>query len=139
VRAAWQKELIAHFNQHKHYPANGSLHSADILVNFVLNEDGRVLSSAIARGSGDASFDEPALAMIRRSDPVPKPPPLVVQQGLSFTLPVIFRPYSFVPCESQSPSRAPAARADIGCVGAVEERLDDWCSFLSGSLQLFFS
>jgi periplasmic protein TonB len=91
VRAAWQKELIAHFNQHKRYPANRSLDSAEILVNFVLDEDGRVLSSDIVRGSGDASFDEAALAMIRRSDPVPKPPLLVVQQGLSFTLPVIFR------------------------------------------------
>jgi periplasmic protein TonB len=91
VRAVWQKELIAHFNQHKRYPANASLDSAEILVNFVLDEDGRVLSSAIVRGSGDASFDESALAMIRRSDPVPKPPPAVVQQGLSFTLPVIFR------------------------------------------------
>jgi len=91
VRAAWQKELIAHFNQHKRYPANRSLDSVEILVNFVLDEDGRVLSSGIVRGSGDASFDEAALAMIRRSDPVPKPPLLVVRQGLSFTLPVIFR------------------------------------------------
>jgi periplasmic protein TonB len=91
VRATWQKELIAHLNQHKRYPPNGSLDSVEILVNFVLDKDGRVLSSAIVRGSGDASFDEAALAMIRRSDPVPKPPPLVVQRGLSFTLPVIFR------------------------------------------------
>jgi periplasmic protein TonB len=91
VRAAWQKELIAHFNQHKRYPPNGSLDTVEILVNFMLDKDGRVLSSAIVRGSGDASFDEAALAMIRRSDPVPKPPPLVVQQGLNFTLPVIFR------------------------------------------------
>jgi hypothetical protein len=37
VRAAWQKQLIAHFNQHKRYPANGSLDSAEILVNFVLD------------------------------------------------------------------------------------------------------
>jgi periplasmic protein TonB len=43
------------------------------------------------KGSGDISFDEAALAMIRRSDPVPRPPSLVAQAGLSFTLPVIFR------------------------------------------------
>jgi outer membrane biosynthesis protein TonB len=36
-------------------------------------------------------FDEAALAMIHRSDPVPPPPPLVADEGLSFTLPVIFR------------------------------------------------
>jgi hypothetical protein len=29
--------------------------------------------------------------MVRRSDPVPQPPPLVADEGLSFTLPVIFR------------------------------------------------
>jgi TonB family protein len=55
-------------------------------------QDGRVLSSAIVRGSGDPSFDEAGLAMTRRSDPVPKRPPPAVQQGLSFTLPVIHCP-----------------------------------------------
>ena len=37
------------------------------------------------------AFDEAALAMVRRSDPVPAPPPLIADEGLSFTLPVIFR------------------------------------------------
>jgi periplasmic protein TonB len=90
-RAAWQKEQIVHFNQHKRYPGRHSMESANVLVNFVIDEDGRVLSSGIVQGSGDASFDEAALAMIRRSDPVPKPPLFIVQEGLSFTLPVIFR------------------------------------------------
>ena len=91
VRATWQKELIAHFNRHKRYPADRSSQTAEILVNFALDETGRVLSSSIVQGSGDTSFDEAALAMIRRSDPVPRPPSLVAQEGLSFTLPVIFR------------------------------------------------
>jgi TonB family protein len=43
------------------------------------------------RGSGDPSFDQAALDMLKRSDPVPSPPPLVADEGLSFTLPVIFR------------------------------------------------
>jgi len=98
VRAIWQKELIAHFDQHKRYPDHYSLERATVLVNFVIDETGRVLSSRVVRGSGDASFDEAALAMIRRSNPVPKPPPvvvqdplLIVQEGLSFTMPVNFR------------------------------------------------
>jgi TonB family protein len=96
VRAAWQKELIAHFDQHKRYPLH-SLERATVLVNFVIDETGRVLSSRVVRGSGDASLDEAALAMIRRSDPVPKPPLVIVQdplfkvqEGLSFTMPVNF-------------------------------------------------
>jgi periplasmic protein TonB len=91
ARATWQKELIAHFNRHKRYPVNRSAQTAEILVGFELDEAGRVLSSSIVQGSGDAAFDEAALAMIRRSDPVPTPPMAVVQGGLNFTLPVIFR------------------------------------------------
>jgi protein TonB len=91
ARATWQKELIAHFNRHKRYPANRFAATAEILVSFELDETGRVLSSSVVQGSGDASFDEAALAMIRRSDPVPTPPALVVREGLSFNLPVIFR------------------------------------------------
>ena len=52
---------------------------------------GHVLSTSIVKGSGDTAFDEAALAMVQRSDPVPQPPPLVADEGLNFTLPVIFR------------------------------------------------
>lgn len=91
IRATWQKELVAHLDKHKRYPAERSQKSAEILVNFALDRMGHVLSMSIVKGSGDAAFDEAALAMVRRSDPVPQPPPLVADEGLSFTLPVIFR------------------------------------------------
>jgi periplasmic protein TonB len=91
VRASWQKELIAHLDRHRRYPAGHSLDRVEILVNFIIDETGHVLSSKIIRSSGQTAFDEAALAMIRRSDPLPKPPPLVTQEGLSFTLPVVFR------------------------------------------------
>ena len=45
---------------------------------------GHVLSTSIVKGSGDAAFDEAALAMVRKSDPVPPPPPAVADEGLSF-------------------------------------------------------
>jgi periplasmic protein TonB len=91
VRATWQKELIAHLDRHKRYPAERSQKSAEILVGFALDRMGHVLSASIVKGSGDAVFDQAALAMVRRSDPVPAPPPLVADDGLNFTLPVIFR------------------------------------------------
>jgi periplasmic protein TonB len=92
VKATWQKELIAHFDQHKRYPeASHSPETAQAIVTFALDDSGRVLSAAVVRGSGDESFDEAALAMIWRSNPVPKPPAVVAQQGLKFTIPVIFR------------------------------------------------
>ncbi len=91
MRATWQKELIAHLDKHKRYPTERSQKSAEIVVSFELDRMGHVLSTSIVKGSGDAAFDQAALAMVRRSDPMPQPPPLVADEGLSFTLPVIFR------------------------------------------------
>lgn len=91
IRATWQKELVAHLDKHKRYPAGHGRKNAEIVVNFTLDRLGHVVSASVVKGSGDPEFDEAALAMIHRSDPVPPPPPLVADEGLSFTLPVIFR------------------------------------------------
>jgi periplasmic protein TonB len=90
-RASWQKELVAYLDRHKRYPASRSQRSAEIMVGFVLDRRGHVLSTSIIKGSGDAAFDEAALAMVKRSDPVPPPPPEIADEGLNFTLPVIFK------------------------------------------------
>jgi TonB family protein len=91
IRTTWQKQLIAHLDKHKRYPAGGERKTVEILVNFVLDRTGHVVSTSLVKSSGDPAFDNAALAMVRRSDPVPAPPPLVADEGLSFTLPVIFR------------------------------------------------
>jgi periplasmic protein TonB len=90
IRATWQKQLIAHLDKHKRYPTQHSQKSAEILVSVALDRMGHVLSASIVKGSGDAVFDEAALAMVRRSDPVQPPPPVVADEGLNFTLPVNF-------------------------------------------------
>jgi len=52
---------------------------------------GHVVAAEIRQGSGDPAFDQAALSMLRRADPVPPPPPLVADEGLNFTLPVVYR------------------------------------------------
>jgi protein TonB len=91
IRATWTKELVAHLDKHKRYPAERQQKTAEIVISFELDRTGHVISTSIVKGSGDTAFDEAALAMVRRSDPVPQPPPLVADEGLNFTLPVIFR------------------------------------------------
>jgi protein TonB len=91
ARVTWQKQLVAHLDKHKRYPPQRVQKSAEIMVSFALDRMGRVLSSTIVKGSGDPAFDQAALAMLKRADPVPQPPPLVADEGLNFTLPVIFR------------------------------------------------
>jgi TonB family protein len=90
-RVTWEKELAAHFNKYKRYPSDRRALSAQVTVSFVLDRLGHILSSRIVRGSGDPAFDDAAIDMLQRANPVPPPPPLVADDGLTFSLPVIFR------------------------------------------------
>jgi TonB family protein len=91
AKLTWQKELSAHFDRHKRYPPGHAAKAAEIVVSFELDRSGHILSSRVVRSSGDPALDDAAIAMLKRSDPVPAPPPLVADEGLAFTLPVIFR------------------------------------------------
>lgn len=91
VRVTWQKELIAHLDKHKRYPSDRNAKAARITLALQLDRMGRVVSVDIAGSSGDSSFDAAAVAMVQRANPVPPPPPLVADEGLTFSLPVVFR------------------------------------------------
>jgi periplasmic protein TonB len=91
VRTTWQMELAAHLDKYKRYPGDRSQQSAEIVIRFVLDRAGHIVSASVAKSAGDPAFDDAALAMMRRADPVPPPPSLIADEGLSFTMPVIFR------------------------------------------------
>jgi periplasmic protein TonB len=91
IVADWQKELVAYLDKHKRYPNGAMQKNLKIVVSFQLDRLGHVVSTRIVEGSGDPAFDEAALDMVKRSDPVPAPPPLIADEGLTFSLPVIFR------------------------------------------------
>jgi TonB family protein len=91
IRVTWQKKLMAHLERFKRYPSTGVPRSARIEVGFTLDRVGHVVSAQIRQGSGDPAFDQAALSMLRRADPVPPPPPLIADEGLNFTLPVVYR------------------------------------------------
>lgn len=82
--------VAAHLARHKRFPADarsrGSQGSAT--VTFALDGGGRVTNVRLARGSGVASLDQEATAMVRRASPFPAPPG---GRGMSFTVPVSFR------------------------------------------------
>jgi len=88
--AKWRGQLSAYLNLHKRYPEVKLTKATKVKVGFVLDRLGHVVSMRVIEGSGDAAYDEAALAMIRRSDPVPQPPPVEADEGLNFTLDVIF-------------------------------------------------
>jgi len=91
AQVTWQKELLAHLDKYKRYPSDRSQKSAEILISLSLDRTGHVLAANVAKSSGDEAFDRAALAMVERASPVPPPPPLVADETLDFSLPVIFR------------------------------------------------
>jgi TonB family protein len=90
ARASWFARLGAHFEKHKRTPDVPKFKNVKVVVNVTFDRLGHVVSASIAEGSGDRAYDEAALAMLRRSNPVPKPPPLVADEGLTWNLPVVF-------------------------------------------------
>jgi periplasmic protein TonB len=91
LQASWAAKLSAHFEKHKRSPVVPKFKNVKVLVNLTIDRLGHVISTSVVESSGDPAYDEAALAMIRRSDPVPPPPPLLADEGLSYTLPVVFR------------------------------------------------
>lgn len=90
LAAEWGRRLSAYFELHKRYPKVHKARSAKVKVNLVLNRMGQVLSVGVLESSGDPLFDEAAISMIRRSDPVPRPPVNLTDERFSYNLDVNF-------------------------------------------------
>jgi len=91
LTANWGRKISAYFELHKKYPA-GKQVATQLKLALVLNRLGRVVSVDVKETSGDPEFDQAAVAMVRRSDPLPRPPAGLTDDEFAFTLPVKFNP-----------------------------------------------
>lgn len=89
ISATWGKKISAFIKLHQRYPEKKS-REAKVTVNLVLNRRGHVVSVDVVGSSGDAAFDQAAVSMVRRSDPVPQPPTELTDDTFSFDMDVIF-------------------------------------------------
>lgn len=78
---SWQSKLMTHLERRKRYPpaAKGRGEEGVVYVRFTIDDDGRVLSSGVARSSGHPDLDKAVLDLVRRASPVPAPPPGVAR------------------------------------------------------------
>lgn len=97
MKAEWTKRLFAHLNRHKRYPQGVRQRQAEARVIFTLDRAGHVVTAQVSKSAGEPAFDNAALDMMKRSDPVPPPPPLVADEGLTFEIPVAFRAHAAHP------------------------------------------
>jgi periplasmic protein TonB len=91
LAAKWERQISAYFELHKRYPKIDRIKAAKVKVSLVLNRLGHVVSLGVAETSGDPLFDEAAMDMIRRSDPVPRPPAGLTEDTFSYNLNVDFK------------------------------------------------
>jgi protein TonB len=91
AKVAWEKKVVAHFKKFLMFPDGVKVKGAAVKLALEFDRMGHVVSVSVAEGSGLSAYDEAAMKMVRRADPVPKPPPLVADLGLTRTLPVTFK------------------------------------------------
>lgn len=89
MTAQWGRMISAYFELHKRYPPDKNK-TATVKVSLVINRLGNIISAEVAESSGDPVFDDAALAMIHRSDPVPKPVAGLTDDQFAFSLDVKF-------------------------------------------------
>jgi protein TonB len=91
LTAIWGQKVSAYFKLHKRFPEGKNRQkSGTVKVKIVLSRLGHVMSAGVVLSSGDVAFDAAAISMIRRSDPVPRPPAALTDDQIPFTLDVDF-------------------------------------------------
>jgi protein TonB len=90
VDTNYRGRVAAHIARHKRFPPDARTrgYQGNATVTFALDERGRVTAATLVNGTGIASLDREATAMIERASPFPAPPG---GRAVSFTVPVSFK------------------------------------------------
>lgn len=94
VRVTWESLLSAHLGRHKRYPYQARQRNQQgmPLLRFRVDREGQVLSWSIEKSSGHVLLDRETEALIRRAQPLPKPPAELFagKDSIELTVPVEF-------------------------------------------------
>ncbi|MGM8935479.1 TonB family protein [Pseudomonas neustonica] len=92
ARQQWEQLLYAHLQRHKRYPRQAlRAHQQGMpTITLTMNRRGQVLSVNLASSSGARTLDREALALAKRAEPLPLPPPEIAGERITLTVPVLF-------------------------------------------------
>lgn len=88
----WEGKVLAQLNKHRRYPrlAMARREQGVPYIRFVMDREGRVLSSRLERSSGFSDLDREAVALPKRAAPLPKPPADKPGDTIELVVPVEF-------------------------------------------------
>lgn len=77
AQATWRGAIGTHLVHHRRYPTEARARGVQgvATVRVTIDGDGHVLDRTLAKSSGRPILDGEAVAMMKRADPFPKPPP----------------------------------------------------------------
>ncbi|WP_299939544.1 energy transducer TonB [uncultured Microbulbifer sp.] len=92
ARLTWQNRLQVHLERRKRYPRRARVRrqQGTPWVRFTMDRQGKVLAVKLHRASGVATLDREVVALVRRAEPLPRPPEEVVGDPLTMVVPVDF-------------------------------------------------
>ncbi|MEQ1712102.1 MAG: energy transducer TonB [Hyphomicrobium sp.] len=88
----WKSKIETSLEKSKRYPASAQSRGQHGVahVSFVINREGRLLSSRLERGTGHPALDEEALELLKRAEPFPPPPGELGGLHVSLSVPIRF-------------------------------------------------
>jgi periplasmic protein TonB len=88
----WKTQILALLERNKRYPeaAQSRHQQGTAQVFFSLDRQGRVIDSRVVRSSGASTLDDEALALLRRAQPFPPPPPELAGPRVDLSVPIRF-------------------------------------------------
>lgn len=88
----WQARVLGRLNAARTYPASARARrqQGTVMVRFVLDRNGTVLSVSLQKSSGFAPLDREALALPKRTSPLPAPPESIAGDRIELVVPVEF-------------------------------------------------
>lgn len=86
----WRGLLLGRLEQFKRYPALAQARRQQgvVYLRFVMDRDGKVVSSRIDRSAGYPLLDEETQALLERAQPLPKPPPEIGGDTIELVVPI---------------------------------------------------
>lgn len=91
--ASFSGTLRSWLERHKRYPqeARNQSQQGIVLLSFVMDRSGRVLSHRIQRGSGHDLLDSEVRSLIARAQPLPSIPDMMGKSQMAVTVPIQFK------------------------------------------------
>jgi protein TonB len=88
----WKMHILALLERNKRYPeaAQSRRQEGVAQVFFSIDRQGHVINSRLVRSSGASTLDDEALALLRRAEPFPPPPPELPGARVDLTVPIRF-------------------------------------------------